>query len=78
MNEHASAPSRWGIGASEACQALGHRLHCDRPAVAFLSVIEAASLPVRDEFRRRAREDGLRAAFAWRDLVQIEAHQVKE
>ena len=31
------------------------------------TLIEAARLPVRDEFRRRAREDGVRAAFAWRD-----------
>jgi enoyl-CoA hydratase len=31
------------------------------------TLIESGSLPVRDEFRRRAQEGGLRAAFAWRD-----------
>ncbi len=31
------------------------------------TIIEAASLPIRDEFRRRAQTNGLKAAFAWRD-----------
>jgi enoyl-CoA hydratase/carnithine racemase len=31
------------------------------------TIIESANLPIRDEFRRRAQVDGLKAAFAWRD-----------
>jgi enoyl-CoA hydratase len=31
------------------------------------TIIEAADLPIRDEFRRRAQAEGLKAAFAWRD-----------